>query len=584
MVDKQSAEDGEGRDEARQAEPVDHASAADVGAVPVASSPADEKDCEALDPEPAIDEDPAMAPSAAEEATADEEVPSSQRSIRAIAHWALRYLPPPVSKWLHRRWRTFSNRMYDQKDRAETLRLMNEEGFFRGGPGPIGPGDLIEIPAIWITELFLPSTADSLSDGVRRLGWHTRRFGKEGILDEIESRRSSGGGWSAFGHVASPDYTHVMSDFVTELPQGVRSAFPRVYYVTPAITALQVMFVYTDEASSDLQEVLALDHEAYLRKQHRRPSKRRWWRFVLRTTRLDRRRTWRGGYSMIDRDAARRLAAEAHMRKRREACSDWVRRHFPGAFDALNVSELPSAQLVLTNPLDPTEPWRNTIFEDLGGNWRRWHTQEWPSARISLPSDIADESMSLTFFCKKEDAFPDDRDGDSGWGIAQQANEMILGLLVRWSLCQLLTRYNKRLSILRDITQRYASRSLIRNMKQVRRLVARDFLDYEVAATETTEYASDDSKFRSYCIKPVEDHAGRPGKPSRPPEEMLSWFERWCAASSTQVRASVSMQLATLSVIGSLGTSISTVRTQRIVLVLSVLSVIVAIVAFRQAG
>ena len=70
--------------------------------------------------------------------------------------------------------------------------------------GRLKDGEEIHLAGIWVVELYLPSNAGSLIDGVERLGWGQGRFGGDNdVIAWLKAARSRPGQWRSLGMVAS---------------------------------------------------------------------------------------------------------------------------------------------------------------------------------------------------------------------------------------------------------------------------------------------------------------------------------------------------------------------------------------------
>jgi hypothetical protein len=484
--------------------------------------------------------------------------------------------------------------IYEQRKEAkraaqaslEFWRAKDEE---RNHASRMSADERLEYASLWLTDLYGPSTVESLIRGIRSLGWQkVRSRPSDDLIEWIRDSRSRPGQWTSLGFVAPRDGSHFMADHIADLPDGVTGLFPSVHAVSEGMTALQIRFTFDDAAASELQDALTRDYQTYFSALppvlEGVPWFRRWWRRAFRL----RSPTWRSGYTIHDPDHQRRDAANAVRRERRFECSRWMRDHFPGALSqAATKAELPGAELLLTDREEPlTRTTKNFgAFQAAGLSdyFFAWRSDEWPAVRAIFPRDGRDPgSRAITFACRRGDAFRDRAGGDdqSRWAIAYRADDYVHGLAIRWAYSTLLSEHRERLTRLRDASAPLrSSRRPLGDLRQRRRLLATESLDAETASRHIKRVASDEGRFSWDVIELVE---------AEPPEgrrtrRLLPALRAAQLEQADELVEDLRLVVATLSTDSNLAGIMSNIRLQRLVVLLTVVAVAIAVWAAVQA-
>ncbi len=368
--------------------------------------------------------------------------------------------------------------------------------------GRLPDGEGVQVPAIWVAELYTPSTISGLLAGITNLGWEYGTSRDDSLSkwmsDVREGRRA---GWTRLGLVSPSHDDHFMRERTALLPEGVRAALPILMSVTPSVTALVMAFLMDDETADMLHAPLRAN---YSTESKRDPLFRPWHvvRYVLRNESVRfGRRIYRP--DMLRRDAARSCLCEVE-----GGCVDWVREYLPGAFTSLAGVPFPTAILFVTEEAPPlTEEARAIrafVALSIDRAYDAWESDEWPGGRLSLPHSWDDEGSRLVFACRRRDAFPDQpgyHDPSSNWTIAQRADDLVRGLLSRWSLTCLLDGYHEDLSALRDRTAGNGTYRPVRDLKELRSLARTALYDIVASAQEIEEFVESDRAYRHEVLE-----------------------------------------------------------------------------------
>jgi hypothetical protein len=474
----------------------------------------------------------------------------------------------PYRRWISYRWtRKHDATFWRERDASENAegRLPDEEH--------------LEIPAVWIVELYTPSTIPGLLEGLRRLGWEVGKSRDDSLvkwMSEVRTGRLAG--WTSLGLVSSPKSPHLMTERTALLPPGVDAAFPSLMSVTPSLSALAICFVMGDESARALNAVLRGTYSTFAEPlfKHREVVPYVLWNRPIRL-----------GHRIHSPDFQRRDGAVRVLDDLERRCSSWVSRNLPGVFGSdLRGGLYPSSMFFVseqTMPLtDEASKIRAMEGPALDRSYEAWRSDEWPGVRTALPHSWRSEGLRLQFGCRRRDAFPDRSgypDEDSNWTMAQRANDYVPGLSVRWALTCLLDGYHQALSNLRDQSAKADSYRPVRDLKRLRRLVRTDVYDILLSASEIATFAEDKWRYAHNVIE-LEQASLRSGEKI----ELLEQLRSSQISRSRQVENEAGLLLSTLAASTDMTQTISNVRVQRALTVLTVLSIVVAIAALVVAA
>ncbi len=498
-------------------------------------------------------------------ASSEKQTTSTGPVGRALRSWG------PWKRWAH--FRRFRGRELEVRD------------FWQGrdpkenAQGRLPEDEHVQVPAVWVAELYTPSTAAGLLAGIADLGWEYGRSRSDSLTKWMsDAREGRGAGWTSLGLVSSPQNPHLMRERTAALPEGVTAALPVLMSVTPSVTALVIAFLMENDTADLLDEPLRASFSTAIR---RDPLFRPWHvvRYVFRNG------SARFGHSVHHPDMIRRERIQSAMRELERGCIDWVRGHLPGAFAALAGVSLPTATLFVTEKAQPlTEEARKIrAFNGLAidRDYDAWESDEWPRARLVLPRSWDGEGSRLVFACRRRDAFPDQAgypDPNSNWTIAQRADYLVRGLLSRWSLTCLLDSYHERLSALRDRTARDGGYRPVHDLKQLRSLARTALYDIAACAQEIEEFVESDPAYRHDVVEMTYVRKVRGERP-----DLLGGLRSSQGIRAQQVQRESGLLQSTLSTSSDLSQTISSIRVQRLVVLLTVVSIGVALWAVSLA-
>ncbi|MET3392537.1 hypothetical protein ABIC33_003195 [Variovorax sp. 1140] len=502
----------------------------------------------------------ALPPSEADIRSEKVRAASAQKSD---ANWLDRWGPA-------RRWKSYKE-FQRREDRGPAL--YRERDPTENATGKLPEHEGVELPAVWVVELYTPSTVGGLLKGIGDLGWKHGRSGSNDLakwMSDVREGRQAG--WTSLGLVSSPTDPLLMRERTATLPQGVKAALPILMSLTPSLTAFMVVFLLDGDTASSLQVPLREEFQTITRPD---PLFRPWHivRHVLMNGEL------RLGYSIHQPDSLRREAVRSLVQRIEGDCVRWVRDRLPGAFSSLPDAKNPTAILLVTEKVQPLSNAARSIkaFHGLAidRDYDAWESDEWPGARLVLPRSWDDEGSRMVFACRRHDAFPDSagyHDITSNWTIAQRADDLIQGLLSRWAITCLLDSYHQVLSNLRDRTALNRKYRTIRDLKALRALSSTALYDISASAQEIFEFVESDVFYSHNVMEMSYAHDRLGGK-----RLLLNGLKSAQNRRARQLQRDAALLQSTLANSNNLTQTISNIRIQRLVVFLTLISIGIAL-------
>jgi hypothetical protein len=447
--------------------------------------------------------------------------------------------------------------------------------------GQLPDAEGVQIPAVWVAELYTPSTVGGLLKGIKDLGWEFGRTRDDSLtkwMNDVREGRLAG--WTSLGLVSPPDDAHFMRERTAPLPSGVRAALPILMSLTPSLTAFIVAFLFDDDAAVSLEAPLRAE---FVTNKRRDPLFRPWHvaRYVLMNGPI------RLGHSINHPDMIRREMVKSSFQELENSSIQWVQDNFPGAFNSLHNSRPPTAALLITERVRPLseEACEIRAFDGLAinRNFDAWESNEWPGARLVLPRGWDDEGARLVFACRRQDAVPDKpyyHEPTSNWSIAHRTDALVQGLLSRWALTRLLDCYHEALSALRDQAARDGKYRPLRDLIELRSLARTTLYDIGACSQEIIDFAESELEYSYNVLEMTYVREVRGRKP-----ELLNDLRRSQDRRARQVQREAALLQSTLSITNDLSHTITNIRIQRLVVLLTIVSIGIALwsafLAFR---
>lgn len=488
---------------------------------------------------------------------------NSEQSRKSPRHW--------LSDWGP--WRRLTlYRRFQKNSRAES-EYFRKRDIEENKRGRLPDSEGVQVPALWVCEIYTPSTVSGILRGIEKLGWDYRRMKNESLtkwLSDVREGRLAG--WTNLGLVSPPNATHILKERTAPLPAGVKAAFPVLMSLTPSLTAFIIVFHFDNDTADSLNPLLRGEYRTTAQKNPRF----NFWRLCKYILTGDSVGMWESHYPP---DIQRRDATSSRLQQIESSCAEWVQKYFPGVFASLSHSRFPSAALLVTEQFRPlsTETSNIRAFDGLGLNseYDAWESGEWPGARLVLPYGPYREGKRLTFACRRKDAFPErpyDHDPTANSTIAGKADHLIQGLLSRWALSCILGAYHEALAALRDQTAGKGKFHPIRDLKDLRSLAITLLYDIGICANEISRFSKTKVKYRhnvmemSYVRQVQGEHP-----------ELLDELRAYQKQRGEQVAREAELLLTTLTTTNDLTRTISSIRPQRLVVLLTIVSISLAV-------
>ena len=467
--------------------------------------------------------------------------------------------------------------------RREDARLIRDLSFYRerdpeeNERSKPPEDESCQLAAVWVCEVFTPSSVGSLVDGLVERGWDLSRGRQTDLVEWIAGARTGGSGaWQSVGFVRRRG--EGFADLRDDLPKGIRAADLTLTAVTPSVTVLTGCFFLDDDAASSYHNTLAHEYVTTLKPMERdegRPLARLWWRIRYGPGWLMVR-----GHRVQSPQFARRDAARDNVTNTRNSCRDWLRDRFPGSFS--RASDPPGAVLLMTEIAKPNQEeslaWMRAA--GIGRSWEAWQTEELPDCSLTLPGyRFEDVPHLLKFSLRREDAADwKGTDDTSNWSLTFRLTRSARGLLAKWASLILLTQQRELLASLRDLTPGKREFRVVRDLREVRSTMLGSALDAELLATELTELASNEDLMRYYTVEFSREgrDAGR--------TELLDILATNIAERASETGTTNRLLTETANSVTSLTAAISNIRLQRTIVVITLVLVLLAVLALAVAS
>ena len=180
-------------------------------------------------------------------------------------------------------------------------------------------------------------------------------------------------------------------------------------------------------------------------------------------------------------------------------------------------------------------------------------------------------------WCRRRDAFPEKPghpDPSSNWTIAQRADDLVRGLLVRWAVSCILDGYHQLLSALRDASAAKDTYRPVADLKALRSLARTQLYDVVTAAQEIAEFVESDT---AYCYETLEMQYVRSVHGERP--DLLANLRSSQGSRASLLLRESDLLRSTLSVISEVTQTVSNIRIQRLLVSLTFISIGIAVTA-----
>lgn len=441
-------------------------------------------------------------------------------------------------------------------------------------------GEHVTMPAIWLVEMFTPSTVDRLEVAIRKNKWDRRRiqFGTGKANAEMLGRSRTGAGWTwwRLAEIAPPESFMLMDGIRMRLPKEFRFIELVAVQIGSGLTAVVAEFRLSKEASVEVDAVWHAPHEPEIVFGKGRPrAEDRMWATFRQT-----------------QEARRRL---------HDLARDWLREACPGVF-ANDPRRQPTLDLLIFEQVDPWEGARlsheqSEALRAVGVGTDAYHrtAPELSGLLLDAPRESFTPTLggarTWTLWGQRQrivDQFPHLNDHDKTQlesSLSHNVGMSMRDFIVRLSISDLLGQLLERHSQSRDLARREHGHVGQRTLRGLRNLLLTLSLDTTSIVRDLAAYNArgwrmqTDPQFtldiEPWMVKGDEE-AGRERF------EIIDFNEQISKAQTEQATdlaaADVSLR-DILSTVSSLSASIDAFRVQRVAVILSVGSLIVALVA-----
>ncbi|MEU0285451.1 hypothetical protein [Streptomyces sp. NPDC006147] len=442
-------------------------------------------------------------------------------------------------------------------------------------------GESLEVPGVWVVELFPPSEFDTLVRSLDKNSWDTKRvrYGLgERNRDSLERLRSGGsGGWARLGQVVSTDAFIYPDAKVDKLPDGFAAVELTAAHIGDGLTAIVAFFRASDAGVAVLNDEWHREHEPQLVWRHGRPrAEDRMWS-TFRAT-----------------QGARRLL--------HDKARSWMRDTLPGAFARRNVPQ-PLIDLILFSEYDPTLGVRESrelsdALRALGLNCGfPYHCKSENFPGLLL--DAADKAMCPTLdgdtwalwgqHAKVASLLShlDHYGGDNGASIAHRIDDDVRETLRLLSVSTFLREVQAEYSQLRDAARAQHGKFNAKRVRKMRDMFLALSIDLSSTVRDVQEFHARSRRVAEIPVFTLEDPAWMADQRQNARADRVRNYTNMLL--KRQKREAVDLASEDkeyreiLSAVASLGASIDTFKVGRVALWVALLSLAVSMVALLLA-
>lgn len=359
----------------------------------------------------------------------------------------------------------------------------------------IPDGEQVRVPAIWLTELYTPTTLGGLVNRLPSVMAKARYQHPErgDIVQWLQdARRGGGGAWRALPNVTSVDAGIRTSDWIIDnLPEQVASVTWGIYALTSTVTAVTALFRLKDDHATELQRIVDQDVST---------------RATI---------TPRDGYTINDVRWLKQQAADKWREELRTGASGWLADRLPGSFHRLHPGELPAIELLVTErqlpwdereagPPRPLRGWTQLLdLESFDGYWqctafpwlrlRERRSHGWGSGpRHLLTLGALQQGLLSLSTARAAAQQPSFALGE----VLHHLHFYVVPLANRRSLTTLLAELDEQLVVTRDLTEQATGARSPKALDRVRRQLVTTGLESQIVAHDIASFARDEQSWK----------------------------------------------------------------------------------------
>lgn len=303
-------------------------------------------------------------------------------------------------------------------------------------------GEQIEWPCLWIGELFAPSHAEALSNGLRDLdSKQVSLFHNQPAAEWIKRARSWQGGFWSIGEFSNDERPFVGKSDI-DLPDEFSMMRGELKQLAPGVTVAVFQFVLREKCAGRIQATLERDFETKVAPLKGTP----------------------GGEEVFGPQLRKEAAVGDVRAEIRGLARDWVAGHIPGLFSNIDEAGVPGWDLLLSRNEQLFERgevdkrWRDLI--GYAGSTAQWSSDRLPGLRIVSPLAQGSEAVAAVLGIKDEAlrSLEDAHVGEGVSSLAFQVHRRVVDHWALWTLRKALQAHEQVFSDVRDQLGRVPSR------------------------------------------------------------------------------------------------------------------------------
>lgn len=299
----------------------------------------------------------------------------------------------------------------------------------------LSEGETVDWAGLWLAEVYAPSHAPRLIEGLQQLELekHPGVFGGgRDIVETVAQHRGGPGAFANLGLFAKPG-TFIGVGPPLGLPDDFLFLQPTFFTVAPGISVLIVQFALEDGSRRKLERTLSRDFHAQAR-----PLRH-------------------GGHSVHHASDLKEERLGEERRRIRGAAEAWLAEYLPGAFATRLDSSYPTWDLLLTGDdqlfrtdLSGPRDWRDSLgFGQVRERWEAGHIE----GLHLLEPMWKGRNAAVTTFAGKRDQLVD----GLGTGYRKEVHSLLQslhsdlgGLLAAWAWWSVLMAHGRQFGAIRD--------------------------------------------------------------------------------------------------------------------------------------
>ncbi|MBL7261363.1 hypothetical protein [Paractinoplanes lichenicola] len=376
------------------------------------------------------------------------------------------------------------------QDRAALLwvsRMQQREiGAPRNEKMVLPPGESVEVPLMWVTELYTPTSFENLRAGLYRLLRAADIRDIDSKLSSIEACRRGGGYWSNLVWLQSRTSTRFNPQAVRmDLPDGIESIRLEIASVTSSTTALVGSFTFNDDRSRELNAIVSRPPAGAVERKSGRQA------------------------SYIYADSARVKEVQDWFLQLQNLATKFISSRMPGSLSRLSRSPLPAVTIMVAKDL---EPWQerpagpSTYLEILGLTSLDgyWENSKFPGLRLNdarstfhfgkpfgrhLMLAVRREAL-VAMTTNRHSSHLEDADSRARESLHTLDAYLIAGTCIRWAVIEWLSSLEADLAELRDLIDKNAKNRSGRWLEELRVRHIRTSLDGRIVVKELIDRAN----------------------------------------------------------------------------------------------